>query len=205
MSGKFRSRLTYANVMSTIGVFLALGGGAAYAADTVFSIDIVDGEVKNPDYAADSIAGGKVVNNSLRSADVENLTGGDVIDDALTGADVRESSLGEVPLASSVANGAITSSKFATMTRKNALVVVPGGAAGNGSYATRETSVSCSPGIAFGGSAYWGSGKNADDELPLIKTSYSHDGNRPVGFHAEGGNDTSQDTTLVVAVHCLQP
>jgi hypothetical protein len=50
-----RSRLTYANVMATIAVFMALGGGA-YAAfslpkDSVRSKNIVDGQVKPVDLA----------------------------------------------------------------------------------------------------------------------------------------------------------
>ena len=40
------SHMTYANVISTLCLVLILGGGAAYAANTVFSTDIVDGEVK---------------------------------------------------------------------------------------------------------------------------------------------------------------
>ena len=46
-----RSRLTYANVVSTVALFLVLTGGVAYAADTIFSSDIVDGEVKAEDIA----------------------------------------------------------------------------------------------------------------------------------------------------------
>ena len=46
-----RGRLSYANVMSTIAVLFAVGGGAAYAANTVFSSDIVNGEVKTQDIA----------------------------------------------------------------------------------------------------------------------------------------------------------
>ena len=55
-----RTRITYANVMSTVAVFLALATGGAYAANTVFSTDIVDGEVKNPDLATSAVtrAGG---------------------------------------------------------------------------------------------------------------------------------------------------
>jgi hypothetical protein len=186
-----------------------LTGGTAVAltgSNTVFSDDITNAQVKNPDVGANAIGGGKVSDNSLGSADVAGLTGGDVTDNALKGADVDESSLGAVPMANAIADGAVSTSKFGALTRKSATVVVPGGAAGNGSYATRAASVSCSPGLALSGHAFWTVGHDGnDEELPLIETSYSHNGNAPVGFSAEGGNDTAQDTTLVVAVHCLTP
>jgi hypothetical protein len=70
MLAKLRPRLTYANVMSTIAVFVAVSTGGAYAANTVFSIDIVDGEVKTADLASGSVSGGKVADNSLTGADV---------------------------------------------------------------------------------------------------------------------------------------
>src|SRR5213075_3239025 len=82
---RLRSHVTYANVMSTLAVFLAVGGGAAYAANTIFSSDIVDGEVKSAD----------IGNNQVRSADAR--------DDSLTGADVNEGTLGQVPSAQSAA------------------------------------------------------------------------------------------------------
>src|SRR4051794_34792635 len=82
---RVRGHLTYANLMSTLAVFLVVGGGAAYAANTIFSSDIVDGEVKTAD----------IGNNQVRSADVR--------DDTMTGADVNEGTLGQVPSAQSAA------------------------------------------------------------------------------------------------------
>ena len=46
MTRRIRPRLTYANVVSGLALFVALATGGAYAANTVFSADIVDGEVK---------------------------------------------------------------------------------------------------------------------------------------------------------------
>jgi len=71
---RIRSRLTYANVVATLALFLVLSGGTAVAltgSNTVFSDDIVNGQVK----------------------------GVDVLDGTLTGGDVKESSLGKVPQA----------------------------------------------------------------------------------------------------------
>jgi hypothetical protein len=65
---KLGSRLTYANVMATLAVFIALGGSS---------------------YAALRITGRDVRDNSLTGADIKNLTGKDVRNNSLTGADVR--------------------------------------------------------------------------------------------------------------------
>ena len=51
MLSRVRSKFTYSNVMSTVAVFLALGGGIAWALanDSVRSKHIKDGQVKSPD------------------------------------------------------------------------------------------------------------------------------------------------------------
>ena len=65
---RLRARLTYANVMATVAVFIALGGTS---------------------YAALRITGRNVPRNALTGADIKNLTGRDVRNNSLTGADVR--------------------------------------------------------------------------------------------------------------------
>jgi hypothetical protein len=52
MRQRLRSHLTYANVIATVALFLVLGGGTAVAlngTNTVFSDDIVNGQVKLAD------------------------------------------------------------------------------------------------------------------------------------------------------------
>jgi hypothetical protein len=73
---KLRERLTYANVMATIAVFLAVGGGA-------WAI------------AGDRIGSRAIKNNSIRSKDIRQHTirGGDVRPDSLGARQVRELSL----------------------------------------------------------------------------------------------------------------
>ncbi len=61
---RLRSRLTYANVMATIGVFLALGGGA-YAA-----IKLPRNSVGPRQLQKNSVTGAKVKNGSLTAADL---------------------------------------------------------------------------------------------------------------------------------------
>jgi hypothetical protein len=77
-----RGRLTYANVVATLALAIAVAGGSAYAANTVLSSDIVDGEVKTADISN---------SNGVRSEDVrdDNLAGG-----GLAAADLRPDSVG---------------------------------------------------------------------------------------------------------------
>ena len=72
-----RARLTYANVVSTLALVIALGTGTAYAANTVFSEDIVNGQVKNVDLGKDAITSGKVAANDLTGADIKDQSGVD--------------------------------------------------------------------------------------------------------------------------------
>ena len=69
MSARFRPRLTYANVMATVAVFIALGGSS---------------------YAALRVTSRNVPKNALTGADIKNLTGKDVTNNSLTGADVTD-------------------------------------------------------------------------------------------------------------------
>jgi hypothetical protein len=113
MRQRIRAHLSYANVMATIAVFLVLSGGTAVAlngSNTVFSDDIVNGEVKEADVGQgavasaeikdDSIVAGDVAPNALNSARIADgsLTGTDVATDSLTGADIGESTLSQTVL-----------------------------------------------------------------------------------------------------------
>jgi hypothetical protein len=71
--GRFRPRLTYANVVSTLCLFIVLGG-SSYAAVTlkrnsVRSAHIKNGQVKRPDVARNAIDSSKVGDGSLLSQD----------------------------------------------------------------------------------------------------------------------------------------
>ena len=47
MAHRLLRALTFSNVCSFLALTIALGTGTAYAANTVFSTDIVDGEVNH--------------------------------------------------------------------------------------------------------------------------------------------------------------
>jgi len=69
-----RHHLTYANLVSTVALVAALGTGTAYAANTVFSTDIVDGEVMEADIGASAVTSAKIADNSLGLADLASVT-----------------------------------------------------------------------------------------------------------------------------------
>ena len=100
-----RRHLTYANVISTFCLVMVVGGGAAYAANTISSSDIINGQVKSVDIgtaavatvdiAADAVDSSKIDDNTVTTADVANnsLRGADVAGNSLDGLDIQEGSL----------------------------------------------------------------------------------------------------------------
>ena len=94
---RLRHHLTYANVMVTVLAFVVFAGGAAYAANTIFSADIVDGEVRGVDIGDNQVGSEDVrnqglVEGGLTAIDIQNssLTGSDIAPESLRGNDVRD-------------------------------------------------------------------------------------------------------------------
>jgi len=83
-------RLTYANVMSTVALFVALGG-TAFAVTQIGSAEIRNNSVRSAD----------VRNNDVRGRDVRrrSLSGSDIGQNRLGGGAIKESTLGKVPTA----------------------------------------------------------------------------------------------------------
>ncbi len=86
------------NAVAYLALFVALGGTSAYAANTVFSTDIVDGEVRSIDIRNDDIQSGDVKDNTINTFDVHSFLGVDVVDGTLTGADIQDGSIGAADL-----------------------------------------------------------------------------------------------------------
>jgi hypothetical protein len=138
MMAQLRSSLTYANVMATVAVFVALGGTSyAVATGSIDSREIKNNTVRSKD----------IRNNAVRGRDIRNgtLTGGDVGVDKLTGADILESSLGTVPNASHASSA------------DRATNAVNAQTAGSATIATE---------LQFVGKAVWNSG--ASDDWPQL-------------------------------------
>ena len=72
---KIKDRLTYANVMATVAVFVALGGSAVAAKlvlpkNSVTSKSVKDGSLKGKDLAKGTITGDNVANGTLTGANI---------------------------------------------------------------------------------------------------------------------------------------
>ncbi|HVW46401.1 MAG TPA: hypothetical protein VHA76_05060 [Solirubrobacterales bacterium] len=81
-----RRHLTYANVVSTLCLFLALGGGGAFAATKLAKSSVGTEQLKG-----EAVTKGKLAPDSVN--------GKKVVDNSLTGSDIQASTLGKVPSA----------------------------------------------------------------------------------------------------------
>jgi hypothetical protein len=91
MIRKLRARLSYANVASTLALVLAVGGGSAYAAQTIGRSNI----------RTHAVSGSKIAKNAVTASKVRNsaLSGRDLRDGSVTTADVANGSLQAVDFA----------------------------------------------------------------------------------------------------------
>ncbi len=91
-----RKRLTYANVMSSIAVFLVLGGATALAAGQLGKNTVGSKQLKK-----NAVTAAKLKKNAVTAAKIQNASvdGSKVKDGSLTGSDINVGTLGTVPSA----------------------------------------------------------------------------------------------------------
>ena len=116
-------RVIYANVTSTLALFLVVAGGTAYAANTIRTGDIVDNEVTSADVRDDSLGFGglgaqDLGPGSVRSSEVQDFSLGNgdfltgsvdgrvVTDNSITSTDVQLSTLQGSDVAANTLAGA---------------------------------------------------------------------------------------------------
>ena len=100
MFRKLRPRSLY-DVLAALGFFLALATSTAYAANTVFSADIVDGEVKAVDIGAGAVTNVKLADGAVGKP---KISAG-----AVENGKIADGAVGQ----SKLANGAATNAKIA--------------------------------------------------------------------------------------------
>jgi hypothetical protein len=106
----FRRRLTYANVVASLALFIAIGTGGAYAANTIGSSDVIDesllsqdiknGEVKATEIGLNQVVGSRIADGTIKTDDI--ATGG------VTSTDIATGSI----TAAAIGTGAVTSTKL---------------------------------------------------------------------------------------------
>jgi len=128
---QIRKRLTYANVMSSLAVFLTLGGATAFAASQLGKNSVGAKQLK-----ANAVTAKKIKNNAVTTAKLKNgaVTGSKIANGSLTGAQVNASTLGTVP--NSVTTDEVRSSKGTLSPGQTAVAV---------DYAGVKLIVKCEP------------------------------------------------------------
>jgi 2',3'-cyclic-nucleotide 2'-phosphodiesterase (5'-nucleotidase family) len=181
--------LSYANVMSTIAVVLAIGTGSAFAAATIGSPEVID----------ESLTGTDVKNGSLTASDLakNSIPGANITDDTVRGSDVKEETLGNVPSASYAASA--TSAAHATTADDAAIKgyqVIYRTAPYDGQVKKDQTvDVPCPAGkrpIGGGGMTYSGAMNPDGNEVAIVES-------RPYGGYTYGPDDNRPEAWRVKA------
>ncbi len=83
---RIRQRLTYANVMSSLAVFLVLGGGAAYAAKKIGSHELRGGAVTTAKIKRNAVTTAKIRSGAVKAAKIApgNVTSGKLAAGSIT-------------------------------------------------------------------------------------------------------------------------
>ena len=135
------ARHARANAVAYLALFVALGGTSAYAANTIFSTDIVDGEVKTADLADAGVTRNKIASGAVTLGKVgaNAVDSTKVVDNSLRGDDLLESSLNKVPNADKL--DGLDSSAFTSPACSSQSGAVKGFARvdANGSFSTEFT------------------------------------------------------------------
>ncbi len=103
---KLKTRITYANVVSTLALFAALGGASAFAAsqlrqNSVGSRELKPRAVKTGNLARNAVKTGKLAPEAAKAGKIakNSITTDRLRDNAVTGVKVNEVTLGKVPSA----------------------------------------------------------------------------------------------------------
>jgi hypothetical protein len=149
MLARVRRGFTFANVCSFLALTIALGTGTAYAANTVFSEDIVNGEVKNVDIHSQAVGTGKLADGAVTSVKVEDeaLTALDLGANAVASSEVLNNSLTTADIAGADVSGHVSLSGVANGRCSNVTLGVSGAQVGQ--VAIIATNTAMQNGIIF--------------------------------------------------------
>ena len=122
-----RRRLTYANVMSTIAVFLVVAGGSALAANQLGKNTVGSKQLKKEAVTAakiknNAVSGGKIANGAVTGAKLGGgaVGAGNLAPNSVTGPAIADGAVGGAKIATggvgtgNIADGAVNGAKIAT-------------------------------------------------------------------------------------------
>jgi hypothetical protein len=207
---RFLPRLTYANVVSTLCLFLLLGGASALAAtqlaknsvgtkqikkNAVVAAKIKNAAVTNSKLADNAVTSGKITDAAVTNSKLADnaVTSGKITDAAITASKLADNSVTN----SKLADNAVTSGKIADgqvragdlgtiLVVQNTVQIAPG--------AEGTADVACPAGsIMLSGGGYWTTGANN------LRTTLMQ-GN---GWRVEGKNTLAGSAPLTVQAYCL--
>jgi hypothetical protein len=147
-----RKRLTFANVVSFVALFVALSAGA-YASTTLPANSVGSLQLRSDAVTAHKIAANAVTHSKIAARAV---TGAQVAPGSLTGANINLATLGKVPSAAVADSAGLARVKTVTATG----TAVPG----SGVTAT----ATCDPGLTVVG----GGAKLGNEDNQLVNDSY---------------------------------
>jgi hypothetical protein len=207
---RFLPRLTYANVVSTLCLFLLLGGGSALAATQLAKNSVGTKQIKRNAVATAKIKRGaittkKIKNGAVTTAKIGDaaVTSGQIADAAVTSSKLAANAV----TAGQIADAAVTTSKLAanavtsgqiadgqvrakdlgTILTVQNTVQIAAGTAGT-------VDVACPAGsVMLSGGGYWTT--NANNLRTTLKQ-----GN---GWRVEGQNTLTVGAPLTVQAYCL--
>jgi hypothetical protein len=172
-------RLTYANVMATVAVFLALGGVG-------YAVTIPSNSVGTSQLRPRAVTNAKLANNSVNARNVIRNT-------------IGTSQLGPFQ---------VRARNFGPITFREASVTVPAAPGGAGTVSSRPVTRVCNSNEkAISAGTRWTNGSTAlpdNTNVSTVEVNYqSRTGFGVFGATARGANATSSPHTFTIQVQCL--
>ena len=207
---RFLPRPTYANVVSTLCLFLLLGGASALAATKLAKNSVgatqikksavVTAKIKNAAVTTSKIAENAITSGKITDAAVTNskladaaVTSGKLADNAVTSGKIIDSAVTNSKLAANavtsgkIADGEVRAADLGTIVTAQNTVQINAGADATVDVACPEGS------ILLSGGGYWTTNANS------LRTTLKQ-GN---GWRVEGKNTTGIGEPLTVQAYCL--
>jgi hypothetical protein len=207
---RFLPRPTYANVVSTLCLFLLLGGASALAATKLAKNSVgttqikknavVTAKIKNAAVTSSKLADSAVISGKLADSAVTTskladaaVTSGKLADNAVTSGKITDSAVTNSKLAANsvtsgkIADGEVRAADLGTIVTAQNTVQINAGA-------DATVDVACPAGsILLSGGGYWTTNANS------LRTTLKQ-GN---GWRVEGKNTTGIGEPLTVQAYCL--